>query len=279
MNPKVFDFGSEYNCIAAVAAISSISVFISSLESLRLREHYKDSGLFAWRIIRTKDGVLLRNPLMPFFDHIFAYPNVLWIFAMRALACVALIPMVHHPAFFIALCVFVSFTTILLSVRSGDGKNGADQMAKMTFTAISLVLLSPHPWVWRCGLLFLSGQLSLAYCTSGYIRIREQTWRDGSALVTILRQHNYGNRWCWTKARQHPFLTQCASRSALLFECTFPLVFVLPIKFCLIFLGFGLVFHLLNAVVIGLNTFLFAFPAIYPAVIWTALFIHKHTGA
>lgn len=171
-------------------------------------------------------------------------------------------------------CAGIALTSVLLTLRGPDGKNGADQMTKIIFTSLALALFSPDVRLWRCEIVFLSAQLCLAYFTSGFLRIQEQGWRSGSALLTVLRQHTYGNYFCWTVARSHPVLTRIASCSVLIFECIFPLALLLPTKALVIFLGFGILFHLMNAVIIGLNTFVWAFVAVYPAFLWTSLSIH-----
>jgi hypothetical protein len=268
-------FHSEYQSLAAVAAIASIAVLISSLQSLSLFSEYADSGLFSWHIHRTRNAGLMASPFLDLYDCLFQYPSVLGLFVFRVVCAAAVLFTLGHPRTLAIVCGLISLTAILLSVRGPDGENGADEMMLITFVALTIVLVSPHPWVWRCGLLFLAGQLLLAYCTSGYIRIREKTWRDGSALLVVLRQHTYGNRWCWSVARRYPIVARVASMSVLIFECSTPLALLLPMKLLLVFLAFGVAFHLLNAIIIGLNTFFWAFLAAYPAFIWSSAYIQR----
>ena len=66
----------------------------------------------------------------------------------------------------------------------------------------------------------------------------------------------------------------------VLFESFFGISIFLPIELLLIFLCIGFIFHLGNAVVMGLNTFLWAFVGSYPAFIWTSIYLKEIiTGA
>jgi hypothetical protein len=271
-------FAREYVCLSIVAATAAISVLLSSLESLSLWNHYRREGLFSWQVHKARHSQLLTSRLIPIYDMIFAYPAVLWLLGLRMLFCgLVLLNLGHRYALLIG-CAGIASTSVLLTLRGPDGKNGADQMTKIIFTSLALALLSPHAWLWRCEIVFLSAQLCLAYFTSGFLRIQEQGWRSGSALLTVLRQHTYGNHFCWSAARAHPRLTRIASCSVLIFECIFPVALLFPIKILVIFLGFGVLFHVVNAAVIGLNTFLWAFIAVYPAFVWTSMSFHSWLG-
>jgi len=61
------------------------------------------------------------------------------------------------------------------------------------------------------------------------------------------------------------------SWAIIVFECSFFLVFFIDLKYVMILLAMGVLFHLTNAIVMGLNGFLFAFTAAYPAVFYCVL--------
>jgi hypothetical protein len=70
--------------------------------------------------------------------------------------------------------------------------------------------------------------------------------------------------------RRHPALLPWLSRSVVAAECLFPLALVTPLPVSLALLAGGLAFHLLAAVFMGLNTFLWSFAATYPAILYCA---------
>lgn len=269
-------FFSEFSCLLAVTLLSSVSVAVSSAESLSLSSHYRDIGLFSWRVQRTLNGRRLRSPLLPIYDLLFRHPIVGYLHAIR-LVCCLVIPFCINERLLVAVaCGIIATISLMVSVRGPDGKNGADQMAKITFVSLALSFSSPNILLWRCELVFLAGQLCLAYATSGYLRVRELAWRDGSAILLVLRQHTYGNEGCWKLARRFPAITRLGSISILVFECGFPLAFFLPGRLLVAFLLFGAAFHILNAMILGLNTFFWAYLALYPAFIWCAVHLNRY---
>lgn len=271
---------TEYEFLQLVAVIANLSVLVSAIESIYLSKHFREDGLFSWKIQRTRDRGLLLSKLLPVFDSLFGFPNVLILIGLQILASVSLWAAYRDRMVLAAACGLIAITSIALSIRGNDGRTGADQMNKMTFLALFVAFLSSNPVVWRATLFFLSAQLVLAYATSGYLRIAEPSWRNGDALLLVLRQETYGNRLCWQFARRSPKLLRIATWSVLIFECSAPLAIMFPGKALLIFLAFGVLFHLANAMAMGLNTFVGAYIAPYPALFWTAGVIQRtmHRG-
>jgi hypothetical protein len=266
---------SAYEELVLVSLIASIGVTVSSLECLSLAKHYRESGLFSWRVHRLREPSLYRPRMIHFLDRCFAYPSILVLFAIRCVAAI-LIFILHEQRFAIcALTAIVGIISVGLALRGPDGKNGSDQMSKMTFVSLALAFSSPSPIMWQCELFFLCGQLCLAYVTSGAIRIQQEQWRDGSYLLLIFRQRSYGNRWCWKFGSQHPTALRFASLATLIFECCFPVGLLLPRKICWALVAIGVFFHLSNAIILGLNTFFWAYVALFPAFLSCNALIHR----
>lgn len=78
----------------------------------------------------------------------------------------------------------------------------------------------------------------------------------------------YGNPWMAVPFTQRPTVAKLAARALIAFECSFPLVLILPDHYSLLLLALGISFHLTAAVLMGLNTFFWAFVATYPAVMF-----------
>ena len=76
---------------------------------------------------------------------------------------------------------------------------------------------------------------------------------------------------CFANSQRNAFLpigqgSQCPlAWSVIGFECLFPLAWFDP-RLCLLLMAAGAGFHLLNSYVFGLNRFLFAWLAAYPAL-------------
>lgn len=271
-----FIFQNEINVLSLVATISAISAIISSLEWLSLYKQYKDDGIYSWIVRKSRTKYLLNGFLSLFFNFIFRYPNVLFLIAAKLLFSIVVLFSYGNTTLLSISSTVIALTSILLSFRGLSGFSGADQMSKITFTTLSLCFISLSPLVLKIGLLFLSGQLIIAYSTAGWLRIIQPTWRNGSDLLLIIRQHTYGNKLIWDKARKHPEILKFASLTILIFESSILFALFLPLKFFLIYLCLGVLFHLLNAILMGLNTFFWTFLATYPAVIWTCIQLNNY---
>jgi hypothetical protein len=266
---------SAYSCLQLVTLLGSVAVILSSCESISLRTHYRNQGLFSWRVHRMRSARTVHSPFIRVYDQLFTYPAVIYLLAFRVTCCLAIPFAITHRYALASICGAIAFMSILLSIRGTDGKNGADEMSKITFLSLMIAFFSSHPLLWKIEIFFLAGQLCIAYVTSGYLRIQEESWRDGSALLLVFRQRTYGNKLCWTIGRRCPRAVQAASMSVLLFECTFPFTLFLPRYMLMPILAFGIAFHVANAIIIGLNTFLWAFVALYPAFLWAAMYTQQ----
>ena len=134
---------------------------------------------------------------------------------------------------------FLLFTTVYTAVRFGGTLNGGSDY--MTVVALSSLLV---PW----GRLYLAVQLTLSYWVAGLVKLKHKDWRNGSALTRLT---GLPGQLAWP---------------VLLWECTFPLAW-LNHGLCLGYLAVGLVFHLANAKILGLNRFFWIWLAAYPSLL------------
>jgi hypothetical protein len=266
---------SPYQCLITVLLIAAVGALVASLEMLSLSSQYRDGGMFSWRLHRLIRPGVAKSRLLPLYDQLFSYPSILYLTLLRAACLVGIFIEYRDQRYLWPLVLIVASVSVLYTLRGPDGRSGADQMTKVIYVSAALALLSPHQWVWEVELFFLAGQLVLSYLTSGILKIREPVWREGKALSLIFRQQSYGNRMCWQIVNEHPQLSRVLTWSVMLFECGFPIILLLPLRFGIAILAFGLVFHFANAAILGLNTFLWSYLALYPAMIWCILNLHK----
>jgi hypothetical protein len=120
---------------------------------------------------------------------------------------------------------------------------------------------------------FLAAEVALAYFTAGTAKIISRTWRSGDALPGIFATTVYGDEWVGRLLAGKQRLGLVLGWSVITLECTFPLALlgIMPLTYVLLSLGAG--FHVGAAVFMRLNTFLWAFLATYPAVLYCALTI------
>jgi hypothetical protein len=171
----------------------------------------------------------------------------------------------------IALLLLLA-TVLAVQWRRTLGGDGAEQMSILIVLAATFAFVPiASDTVARIGALFVVAQLMLSYVTAGAVKVVSPTWRREPILARILATHRFGSAGIAQFLQRQPRLCVLAQWSVIGLELTFPLALVLPLPGLLAYLAAGVCFHVACAVLMGLNTFLWAFPATYPCVyaVWT----------
>lgn len=248
-------------------AIVLVGIAINCAEVLYSREDYRPGGILDWNVLKTSSRRFLQPRLEPLFDTLFGYHGVLAAFGLQAAA-------VAVSALFLLLGVTSPWPTGLLLAlwllnhyRNAYGMDGADQMTVIVLAGLFLAELTPHSeTTWKICLWFVGLQSVLSYFTAGIYKIIAKGWRSGESLTLVMSTEGYGRLDLSTLLRRQPPLGKSLSWILLAFECLFPAVLFAGPAVCLVFLVAGVIFHFLNAVIMGLNNFFWAFVATYPAV-------------
>ena len=251
------------------ARLTALTVLVSSLEYLANTRVLRDDGLMNWPVGRLRMMTFSTGWSGTFFDALLRYPNVLVLLVLRvALAAAVLVGPISWtlaPSILLGLYLLM----FLSNARSHYGHDGADQLAGFVMLGIGVSGLAPTALSRAACLLFFTFQGCLAYATAGWCKLPVRGWRDGTYLAAVLTTHIYGKPPLGRFLSRHPSFAKLASRSVLTWECAFPLALVLPHSMAFGLLALGVVFHVLNAFVMGLNCFLWSFLAVYPPIIWT----------
>lgn len=253
---------TEMLTLQIISKFLAFSVALQSLELLRARESFSEKGIWRWDILR-KD---------------FRFPSLLD-FPMRHLSsllriqlcCAALLLALPTPnALFVFLMFFVS---LLISIRwRGAFNGGADSMTLIGLLFLGVALIgADHPLIIRGALWYFAIQCLLSYFLSGLAKIMKSDWRDGKAFQDFLRLRQYGAPAWAAKLSSSQSFCFFGAWLVMGFELASPLS-LLDSKFALLFIGAALVFHLLNFWLIGLNRFLWAWLAAYPALYFCSQF-------
>jgi len=167
-----------------------------------------------------------------------------------------------------ALTASIVMISFLLTVRSTYGRDGADQMLFLTFTTITVAHAFGSAVARDLALWFLAAQACLSYLTAGVAKLASPIWRSGAALPGIFGTDIYGHAWVRNLLARYPVLVKTGSWSMISFECVFPLALVGVPALTVTLIVAGATFHVATAVFMRLNTFLWAFIATYPAVLY-----------
>jgi hypothetical protein len=164
---------------------------------------------------------------------------------------------------------------MLLHLRSPYGMDGSDQMSTQVFGALFLGYLGGSTLALQASLWFIAGQACLSYFTSGFAKVLSPYWRAGDVVFAIFNTRTYGYEPVARFLYQKTTLTKLLTWGAVFMECIFPLALFLGFPGCLVLIAWGVWFHIMNAVVMGLNSFFWSFVATYPAVIYVAIVIEQ----
>ncbi|WP_051857752.1 hypothetical protein [Streptomyces cellulosae] len=254
-----------------VEALAASGVVISCLEQLARPQALKDSFLAGWPVLRLSHPRYAAGLAGTVLTPVASYPGILWLITARASAAACLIPAPLHGLPHAALLAVVVATTLAMTARRTYGGEGSDQLVKIIFCTLLLAAARPTPTTMQLALWFLAAQAALAYFSAGIHKATSRTWWDGSALTGVLTTRTFGNQRLAAWLTTHPTTARWLSRSVGPAETLFPLVLVAPPTWLPVFLALGAGFHLSCAIVMGLDCFLWAFTALYPAIAYTVL--------
>ncbi len=167
------------------------------------------------------------------------------------------------------LALLVTSMWLVVRVR-GPLCGGSDAMwfqVQLGLLLASLEFL--HPNLPKIGLGWIAAQSVLSYLLAGVAKLRNPRWRNGSALHSLLQSE--GPYVLWEPMRalaNHPSLCAVLAWGLMLFEVCFALVLVVPSNAAVALVGLGFAFHLANAAALGLNRFVWAWAATYPALLY-----------
>lgn len=245
--------------LLSVQSLIAVAVALQTIEHLMARHAWSESGAWRWSHIREE---FTKLPGFSVLDSLLSHPMFsLVLIARLVFSVLALFS--PHPVWPLSLLI----TTVLISIRwRGSFNGGSDAMTIVILTALSVARFFPGSEAIQQGTIwYIAVQAGLSYFVAGWSKIGKASWRSGQALPAIFQTSAYtaspGMNWIIG----HPLVCFSMAWTVLIFECTFPVAFLSP-TLCLFYLGFALVFHLTNVYILGLNRFVFAWVASYPAL-------------
>lgn len=267
---------SADEALATVAVIASVGVMILALEDRATRHDFRADGLMSWETRRLASAHQRGRLFAAALDAVFASRRVHLLIGAR-LAAAAIVAGAAASGTLVPLPILAVFASLVaMTVRSPYGLDGAHQMYIVVFGSLSLAALaSSSGLAGTAAAAFIGAQSLLAYFVSGVFKATSPVWRSGDALIGIMATESYGHPAVFSLLLRRPRLAQAACWAVILLECAFPLAAWLGTSYLWVFLAAGVIFHALNALVMGLNGFLFAFLSTYPAV----LFVSETWGA
>lgn len=264
-----------------VARLASIGTIIATLELFARPETLLDSGLSSWKVSQLAAEWLGAGHSGCVFNRLFSSKMVRVLLLVRLAAVGIVLAAGQHLQISGLAAAIVGTTSALLVLRSSYGHDGADQMLTLTFLSVALGDLSGSAVGRNLALWFIALQLCLSYLSAGISKVVSPAWRSGDALPGILSTDIYGNKFGRRVFRRRTLIARLSCWAVILFECFFPLSLAELPTLTIVFVMTGILFHLGTAVLMRLNTFLWAFCATYPALWYCARSggiggVHRH---
>lgn len=239
-----------------IARLMAFALFWQSIEFIKLKNEITEKGIWRWSDLRT-ELLFLPALLVKFFDYIMPEKNFTRMMKVRLMATLVLI--IYPQSSSIIALLFV--TTFLITIRWRGSFNGGSDY--MSLIALLTLLVGSMNVRWMEGALwYLTIQVILSYFIAGVHKAKRAKWQTGEAAADFISAPHYQAPRFVLKALEHPFISKMFSWSVLLFELAYPLVLLFPKTFFI----FGVLFHLSNFAIFGLNRFFWVWPATYPAL-------------
>ena len=258
-----------------ILILASTGVLIASAELLTLRAEFADGGLFDWNVLRTLSRATISigtDRSRHLVSHSFFSPAL----GGRALAALLLIIFSNNSGLSTVCVLVVIAVSIALYWRAPIGLDGSDQMSLITFVGVAIYKLFPGDvHIAQASLWFIAIQGCLSYFVAGIAKVFSPVWRSGEAVRRILSTRTYGSSVAANLVSGRHAICVVLSWLLMLFECSFPLALAFGKTGFAIFAVLGILFHITNAVIMGLNTFVWAFVATYPAILFCAISLRQ----
>lgn len=246
----------------------SIAAFLQGLEMLLAKKCWSEGGLWSWSILKKEYSGRLEK----FLDFCLKPQGFQILMALQtALALINIFVGSH------LINGFLFGTVFLTAVRwRGTFNGGSDYMTALVLAASFIAGFFAKDSLGQLACFAYIGiQSIMSYFVAGIAKIKQGSWHNGKALTQFLLHSNYLVDSTTKSLVNKPSFALMASIIILIFECTFPVV-LLDLRLCLIYLCVGFLFHLENFFVLGLNRFVFAWLASYPAIYYISNYISEN---
>lgn len=260
--------------IQLITIITTFGLAISSFEYVVNVNKFADTNILSWRISKFHGKWPLRGHLSMMLNYILEYEKFKIIIILRFVLILILLATSFLSIISSTLLFLVLFTTLLINIRSPFGLDGSYHMNLIILVCLFISsFFSFESLPSKLCISFIALQSIISYFIAGISKAFSPHWQNGAALIGIFSTSIYGHPSIFNFFRSQAYLTRPLSWFIIAFECSFPLVLLLDFQYGVIILIMGFLFHIFTAVFMGLNGFLFAFVATYPAIIYVSSMI------
>jgi uncharacterized membrane protein (DUF485 family) len=260
---------SATQAIAWTARICCVARAISLFELARERREMEEGGILNWSLSGLTDYE--SQPAFRFrIERITArLPQSFFTASLFLDACVVTVLFVFPTNPFLLFAA--AFCLVLQMKRQYLSYDGADEMTLLCLVALGFGVAIGKP---AYSALFIACEVCLAYCVAGIYKAASPYWKQGRALQLVTRTQLFGQQKVARLLQRNRRMTSIFELAFVLWESVFLIVLFVNPDCMGAMLLVGLVFHIACAWVMGLNTFLWAFAATYPCILFANQQVH-----
>jgi len=258
----------ERAAFRALAWLFAAGLLVSTAEYLWSWRQFRREHIYAWKILGLRRPVLGGGVVERAAALVLGFPGVMAVLVLQFAAAAVLLAPAAPAAALRGAVLVLALTLPALHFRNGAGDDGSDQMNSVLLAGLLCWALAPGTRIAAMGLWFVALQACLAYAASGISKAVSPMWRSGGAVFHVMNTVSYGSRPVALLLKDRPALHRALSWAVIVMESAFPLVLFVPAPYAWAFLAWGASFHLFCAMVMGLNSFFWAFVATYPALLY-----------
>lgn len=257
-----------------ILAIAATGIAVATAEDLYRYAIFSDGGLLSWRVLRLATRSTYASAVWGWISRLLRPTTFRALLVSRLSAAVFVAAMTiagwSERYLLLAGSVTLLLATVLISLRSnGYGLDGAHQMNVIILAHLTVFWLAPAGSAIRTWCLVALGlHAVVAYVASGVFKAVGPMWRNGDAVAGIMSAKIYGHRFLGGLLNRYRGLSLLMCWLTIIFEVSFFVVLFSGSTVLYAVLAVGMMFHVANAVFMGLGGFLFAFVATYPAVVF-----------
>lgn len=276
-NLPAINFNNIFFVYQSTLICISIGLGIGALEDLAVWPIYSSKGLLSWKVSQhtfpfKREGLVCKIFAFLLQDHIFKSMAI-----MRLLAAGALLVLSVWNTFSTSLVFILLILNGMTILRSPYGLDGAYQMYLVVLLGLFVGIASGvDTTIGKISCMFIAGELILSYFIAGITKMVSPIWRKSHALIAIFGTKSYGHPGVYKFVTFSAVLTAALSWGVMIFEVGFVGVLFLSPSISWMFVLVGFVFHLFNAIFMGLNDFMLAFPATYPSLFFCLHLLHSN---
>lgn len=250
----------------------SVCILIDTLEKLYNFREFQKGGIFYWEWLRKFPGFNRRRIIRWFADFVFELRVWFSLVSLRGIAAAGLLIWPSGGNFRLpALCILFVIGSLENFRRMPSLPEAPNRFTLTIIGALVLQGFVPTETVTSACLWFIALQSCLSYATAGFAKLLKHDWRKGIAIFKAFNSTYYLTTPAFAKmVDRNPLIGTAASYTTISMECLFPLVLLVGKPYFLIFLIWGTLLHIANAVMLRLNNYFWPWIATYPAIIYVA---------